>query len=253
MVRFSWIARPCMRSVSPVGITNRRRHYIRHHSGGGRSGENPEKCGRNPCDPWGEHPGMEARSGAEVPHLLPRTDFKRAPLLHGDPTAGGDEFVRRDGKNGQPELVRNRLPGASSDRGIFRRRARHHTGEPVYQTCMFCKKPLGSNAVVESFPVGRRLAFDAARGRLWVVCGKCHRWNLTPLEERWEAVEDCERIVPRNAHAGLDGEPASRATGRDWTWCGSEGRRGANLPPGGGPVPAPDADGHGRCGGCGGG
>ena len=43
------------------------------------------------------------------------------------------------------------------------------------------------------FPVGRRLAFDAARGRLWVVCGKCQRWNLTPLEERWEAVEDCER------------------------------------------------------------
>ena len=64
----------------------------------------------------------------------------------------------------------------------------------MYQTCMFCKKPLGSNAVVESFPVGRRLAFDAAKGRLWVVCGKCHRWNLTPLEERWEAVEDCERI-----------------------------------------------------------
>ena len=59
---------------------------------------------------------------------------------------------------------------------------------------MFCKKPLGSNEVVEEFPVGRRLAFDAAKGRLWVVCRKCHRWNLTPLEERWEAVETCERI-----------------------------------------------------------
>ncbi len=59
---------------------------------------------------------------------------------------------------------------------------------------MFCKKPLGSNGVIESFPVGRRLAFDAARGRLWVVCRRCERWNLTPLEERWEAVEDCERI-----------------------------------------------------------
>ena len=64
----------------------------------------------------------------------------------------------------------------------------------MYQTCMFCKKPLESNEVVESFPVGRRLAFDAAKGRLWVVCRKCQRWNLTPLEERWEAVEDCERI-----------------------------------------------------------
>ena len=59
---------------------------------------------------------------------------------------------------------------------------------------MFCQKPLGGNEVVESFPVGRRLAFDSARGRLWVVCLKCERWNLTPLEERWEAVEDCERI-----------------------------------------------------------
>ena len=64
----------------------------------------------------------------------------------------------------------------------------------MYQTCMFCKKPLGSNQVVESFPVGRRLAFDAAKGRLWVVCRKCLRWNLTPLEERWEAVEACERL-----------------------------------------------------------
>ena len=59
---------------------------------------------------------------------------------------------------------------------------------------MFCKKPLGSNEVVEAFPVGRRLAFDPAKGRLWVVCRSCERWNLTPLEERWEAVETCERL-----------------------------------------------------------
>ena len=30
---------------------------------------------------------------------------------------------------------------------------------------MFCKKPLGSNEVVEPFPVGRRLALDPAKGR----------------------------------------------------------------------------------------
>ncbi|WP_419858630.1 hypothetical protein [Candidatus Palauibacter irciniicola] len=64
----------------------------------------------------------------------------------------------------------------------------------MYSTCMFCKRPLGSNEVVETFPVGRRLAFDPARGRLWVVCRRCRRWNLTPLEERWEAVETCERL-----------------------------------------------------------
>ncbi len=64
----------------------------------------------------------------------------------------------------------------------------------MFSTCMFCNRPLGSNEVVERFPVGRRLAFDAERGRLWVVCRKCERWNLTPLEESWEAVETCERL-----------------------------------------------------------
>ena len=64
----------------------------------------------------------------------------------------------------------------------------------MYTTCIFCKKPLGSNEVVEEFPVGRRLAFDPAKGRLWVVCRRCRRWNLTPVEERWEAIESCERI-----------------------------------------------------------
>src|SRR5205814_4829923 len=31
-------------------------------------------------------------------------------------------------------------------------------------------------------------------GRLWVVCKHCERWNLTPLEERWEAIEQAERL-----------------------------------------------------------
>ena len=35
---------------------------------------------------------------------------------------------------------------------------------------------------------------DSDRGRLWVVCKKCHNWNLSPIEHRWEAVEACERI-----------------------------------------------------------
>ncbi len=63
----------------------------------------------------------------------------------------------------------------------------------MYTTCLFCSGHLGKNEAVEHFPVGRRLAFDAAKGRLWVVCRKCERWNLTPLEERWEAIEECER------------------------------------------------------------
>lgn len=63
----------------------------------------------------------------------------------------------------------------------------------MYSTCLFCHASLGQNEVIASFPVGSRLAFDAAKGRLWVVCRRCGRWNLTPLEERWEAVEECER------------------------------------------------------------
>jgi hypothetical protein len=64
----------------------------------------------------------------------------------------------------------------------------------MFSTCIFCNQSLGSNASLESFAVGRRVAFDAAKGRLWVVCRKCERWNLSPLEERWEAVEEAERL-----------------------------------------------------------
>ena len=69
----------------------------------------------------------------------------------------------------------------------------------MYSTCIFCQSALGENESVEHFPVGRRLAFDAARGRLWVVCRRCERWNLSPIEERWEAIEDCERLF-RGTH-----------------------------------------------------
>jgi hypothetical protein len=63
----------------------------------------------------------------------------------------------------------------------------------MYSTCIFCHSSLGKNESIEHFPVGRRLAFDAEHGRLWVVCRSCERWNLTPIEDRWEAIEECER------------------------------------------------------------
>ena len=64
----------------------------------------------------------------------------------------------------------------------------------MYRSCIFCSAALGSNDSIERFPVGRSLAFDAEKGRLWAVCGKCARWNLAPIEERWEAIEDAERL-----------------------------------------------------------
>lgn len=63
----------------------------------------------------------------------------------------------------------------------------------MYSTCLFCNRSLGRNDVIELFQVGSRLAYDSATGRLWVVCEFCKRWNLTPLEERWEAIEEAER------------------------------------------------------------
>jgi hypothetical protein len=67
------------------------------------------------------------------------------------------------------------------------------TAPSMYSTCIFCRTGLGMNEAIEHFPLGRRLAFDAAKGRLWVICGGCGRWNLSPIEERWEAIEECER------------------------------------------------------------
>ena len=64
----------------------------------------------------------------------------------------------------------------------------------MYTACLFCNTDLGANHFLPTFPVGRRLAYDPRKGRLWVVCTRCGRWNLTPLEERWEAIDDAERL-----------------------------------------------------------
>jgi hypothetical protein len=63
----------------------------------------------------------------------------------------------------------------------------------MFTTCIHCTADLGRNEAFEEFPVGARLAFDGERGRLWVVCRSCARWNLSPLDERWEAIEAMER------------------------------------------------------------
>ena len=75
----------------------------------------------------------------------------------------------------------------------------------MYRHCIHCSAGLGANESLEAFPVGRTLAFDAERGRLWAVCASCGRWNLAPIEERWEAVEDAERSfadAPKRASTG---------------------------------------------------
>ncbi len=86
----------------------------------------------------------------------------------------------------------------------------------MYATCLFCNKPLGSNEALETFPVGGRLAFDAAKGRLWVVCRSCERWNLSPLDERWEAIEQAERLY-RDARKRVATDNIGLAKLRDGT------------------------------------
>ncbi len=65
----------------------------------------------------------------------------------------------------------------------------------MFTRCVFCHVTLPANELVERFPHGRRIAFDPERGRLWVVCPACSRWNLAPIEERWEALEELERTA----------------------------------------------------------
>lgn len=75
----------------------------------------------------------------------------------------------------------------------------------MYRNCIFCSAAFGTNDALETFPVGHQLAFDSERGRLWAVCPSCSRWNLSPIEERWEAVEDAERLF-RDARMRVQSE-----------------------------------------------
>ena len=64
----------------------------------------------------------------------------------------------------------------------------------MHATCLHCTKALGANDVLETLPIGRRIAFDAAQGRLWVVCRHCTRWNLVPFDTRLESIDAAERL-----------------------------------------------------------
>jgi hypothetical protein len=86
----------------------------------------------------------------------------------------------------------------------------------MYHNCIFCSADLGSNDSLEEFPVGRSIAFDAARGRLWAVCPRCARWNLAPIEERWEAIEHAERLF-RDSRVRVQSENVGLARLRDRT------------------------------------
>src|SRR5207253_908484 len=65
----------------------------------------------------------------------------------------------------------------------------------MYRTCAFCNSKLDGDGGPSGLGVGRRLAFDEWKGRLWVICPKCSRWNLAPLDERLERIEALARAA----------------------------------------------------------
>ncbi|HTH65071.1 MAG TPA: hypothetical protein VL563_10295 [Gemmatimonadales bacterium] len=65
----------------------------------------------------------------------------------------------------------------------------------MYTSCAFCNATLDGDGGPSGLGVGRRLAFDEWRARLWVVCPKCSRWNLTPLDDRLERIEAVARAA----------------------------------------------------------
>lgn len=65
----------------------------------------------------------------------------------------------------------------------------------MFQRCLFCHQPFPEHEGLGPLPAGRRIAYDPERGRLWVICGNCHRWNLLPIEGRAEAIWRLERVA----------------------------------------------------------
>lgn len=65
----------------------------------------------------------------------------------------------------------------------------------MFIRCLYCHQPFQPNEALEHFATGRRVAYDPGRGRLWAICEACHRWTLAPIEERWEALEELEKLT----------------------------------------------------------
>ena len=69
----------------------------------------------------------------------------------------------------------------------------------MYTRCLVCSTPFEENEQLEHLPRGTRIAFDPGRGRLWAICRTCRRWSLTPIEDRWEALEELEKLTTDKA------------------------------------------------------
>ena len=57
----------------------------------------------------------------------------------------------------------------------------------MYRTCAFCNGKLDGD--------GGPSGLGEWKGRLWVICPKCSRWNLAPLDDRLERIEALARAA----------------------------------------------------------
>ena len=69
----------------------------------------------------------------------------------------------------------------------------------MFTSCLVCHSKFEENDMLEHFQRGDRVAYDPAKGRLWAVCRGCKRWTLAPIEERWEALDELEKVVTDKA------------------------------------------------------
>lgn len=69
----------------------------------------------------------------------------------------------------------------------------------MFTRCLTCDSPFPPNEVLEHLPLSERVAFDPGRGRLWVICRRCRRWTLAPIEDRWEALEELDKLTRERA------------------------------------------------------
>lgn len=83
-------------------------------------------------------------------------------------------------------------------------------GGEVGARCLFCRRDFQSNRSLGTLRRGRHIAFDPEKGRLWIICEHCNRWNLHPIEDRSDALYELERLardqareVSRTDHVSL--------------------------------------------------
>jgi hypothetical protein len=83
----------------------------------------------------------------------------------------------------------------------------------MFQTCAFCSGALGGDGGPTGLAVGRRFAFDGWKSRAWVICQRCGRWNLTPVDDRLDTVAALDRMAATGRVAATTAQVALVRTG----------------------------------------